>query len=482
MLRKNPWLIIVIFCVLIPVLLLAAAGAKLWFGNDYILAVTLNGEREVTVEYETAYEEQGAVARFYGSLFDREPVNALVDITGSVDTNKLGAYTVAYSAEYDGYIGTAYRRVHVVDTQAPVITLISDPEYFTLPGREYVEEGFTATDNHDGDITDKVIRTVSGDVVTYQVTDSSGNATTVTRQIVYFDPIAPELTLNGGSQVNVYAGSTYIDPGYTALDNCDGDITAQVKVTGPKVDTFRPGSQYVFTYTVTDAFGNSTTATRTVTVVPHPEPVIVEPEGKVIYLTFDDGPGEYTEALLGVLKKHNIKATFFAVNTNRVDLLARIAQEGHTIGIHSATHVFKDVYASEEAFFADLHKMQDVIYEHTGQTARLIRFPGGSSNTISKFNPGIMTRLSELVEAHGFRYFDWNVDSDDAGRAKTANTVYNNVISAVQEYDRSVVLQHDIKEFSVNAVERIIKWGLVNGYTFLPLTYDSPDCQHVIQN
>ena len=482
MVRKNPWIVILIGCLLIPVTLIGVSAAKLWLENEYILAVSLNGDRQVTVEYGTDYVEQGASAAFYGSVTHVDPEDVPVTITGNVDTDRLGVYTVAYRAQLDDHVGTAYRRVRVVDTQAPVITLQTIPDSYTLPGREYVEEGFTAMDNHDGDITDQVCREVKDGVVTYSVTDISGNKTVVTRKILYLDPIAPELTLVGGCDVSVYAGSVWQDPGYMAMDNCDGDITGQVKVTGQQVDTFYPGAQYEFLYTVSDAFGNCVSATRRVTVIPHPKPEIVNPEGKVIYLTFDDGPGEYTEALLDVLKKYGIKATFFVVNTCRTDLLPRMAAEGHTIGIHSATHVFRDIYADERAFFADLHAMQDVIYKYTGQTTTLIRFPGGSSNTISKFNRGIMTRLSALVQDHGFRYFDWNVDSDDAGKAKTANKVYYNVIDAVQKHDYSVVLQHDIKEYSVLAVERIIQWGIANGYSFLPLTADSPDCQHPVQN
>lgn len=478
---KNPWATIFTYCLVIPVLLLILAADRLWAGNEYLLSVILSGDREMTVEYGTQYEELGAKASFWGSLLQTEPVQVEIDIKNNIDTNKLGSYTVSYRANYEEYVGTAYRRVHVVDTQAPIITLHTDPDYYTLPGKTYQEEGFSAADNHDGDLTDRVIRQESSDAIVYSVTDSSGNTTEVIRKITYFDPIPPELTLVGGD-VTVYAGDIYKEPGYQAIDNCDGDITASVTVDGPAVDTFWPGSEYTFIYSSKDAYGNVATATRKVTVVAHPESEIAEPEGKVIYLTFDDGPGAYTEDLLKVLKKYNVKATFFVVDTHRTDLLKAIDEDGHAIGIHSKTHVFRDIYASEEAYFQDLLGMQAVIREQTGKTVTLMRFPGGSSNTISDFNPGIMTRLTGLVKAHGFRYFDWNVDSDDAGRAKTASEVYSNVISAVQDHDYSVVLQHDIKDYSVDAVERIIRWGIARGYRFLPLTQDSPVCEHPVYN
>ena len=112
----------------------------------------------------------------------------------------------------------------------------------------------------------------------------------------------------------------------------------------------------------------------------------------------------------------------------------------------------------------------------------LMRFPGGSSNTISSFNPGIMTRLTKAVEEKGFRYFDWNVDSNDAGGARTASKVYSNVVSGIGDKKAAVVLMHDIKSYTIDAIEKIIVWGLDNGYTFLPLTADSPTCHHGVNN
>ena len=88
----------------------------------------------------------------------------------------------------------------------------------------------------------------------------------------------------------------------------------------------------------------------------------------------------------------------------------------------------------------------------------------------------------KAVEAQGFRYFDWNVDSYDAGGATTADQVFNNVVNGCKGNRWSVVLQHDIHGFSVDAVERIIQWGLANGYTFKAMTMDSPGCHHGVNN
>ena len=203
---------------------------------------------------------------------------------------------------------------------------------------------------------------------------------------------------------------------------------------------------------------------------------------KIIYLTFDDGPGPETERLLDILKKYNVQATFFVVNTAYISTIQRAAQEGHTIAMHTMTHRFKEIYASEEAFFADLYGMQAVIQSYTGTAPMLMRFPGGSSNTISSFNEGIMTRLTQQVTEKGFVYFDWNVDSKDAGGASSPLEVFNNVTYSVSNKTESVVLMHDIKSYTVDAIEPIIVWALENGYTFLPLTETCPTCHHPVHN
>lgn len=208
-----------------------------------------------------------------------------------------------------------------------------------------------------------------------------------------------------------------------------------------------------------------------------------DPVGGVIYLTFDDGPGKDTPRLLEILEQYDVKATFFLVNTGYASTISQIAEAGHALAMHTATHDFEKVYASEDAYFADLAKIQSVIEQYSGQAPTLIRFPGGSSNRISaSYTEGIMTRLTALVEEQGYTYFDWNVDSDDAGSAKTSREVFLNVIRGCATRESSVVLMHDIKSYTVDAVEDILVWGLANGYTFEALTADSPTFHHTVNN
>lgn len=482
-------LLLALLSVGIPVFLAAALYVFVFQINQFRLELTLLGDREVTVEYGQPYDEAGAAAVFAGSHIFREGREVPVAIHSDVDEQRLGTYHVRYEASYETWTAQAERTVRVVDTQKPRILLRSSPASYTLPGEAYAEEGFTARDNYDGDITDRVVRTEERGMVTYRVTDSSGNVEEVTRTIAYYDPVAPELTLLGKDTITITEGDSFADPGFIALDNCDGNLADRVRVSGT-VDPSKPGT-YTIRYEVEDSFGNAASATRTVIVKEKPKPQppaasggqeTVTPDGKVIYLTFDDGPGKYTDQLLDVLAQYQVKATFFVINNGYADTLRRIVNEGHSIGIHSATHDYKTIYASEEAFFADLEQMQSIIQSVTGVTTWLMRFPGGSSNTVSAFNPGIMSRLTVAMEERGYRYFDWNVSSGDAGETTSTDRVFENVTAGVQKRNVSIVLQHDIKSYSVAAVEKIIQWGLENGYTFLPLDMSSPTAHHGINN
>ena len=204
----------------------------------------------------------------------------------------------------------------------------------------------------------------------------------------------------------------------------------------------------------------------------------------IIYLTFDDGPGDYTNALLDILAKYEVKATFFVTGRGDDATIKREHDEGHTVALHTWSHNYAYLYANVDNYFADLNQVSERVKNITGEESKLIRFPGGSSNTVSTRYDGrkrIMTTLTREVEARGYQYFDWNVDSDDAGRAKDSDTVFTNVANRLKP-GPNVVLQHDIKPYSVEAVERIIQYGEANGYVFEPLTKDSPTVHHGVNN
>lgn len=483
--KPKKWLWKWLLGILIVLVATAAAGAFVVFRvNQFSLVITVAGEPEVMAEYGKPYEDAGAEVWLCGSLFWKDgiqPEDLVLNVHNGINEAVPGKYTVRYSAEYHGLYAEDSRIVRVVDMECPVITLIPGPDETILPGTPYEEPGYSATDNVDGDITDKVVRVEELGIITYAVVDSSGNPAYAEREIPYYDPLPPEILLEGGTEYAITVGSFYEEPGFTATDNADGDITDRVVVEG-EVDCFSSGV-YPITYTVTDEFQNETVVTRNVSVVAQDRPETVYPQKKTIYLTFDDGPGPYTEALLDVLDNYGVKATFFVIDSGYNNAMRQIVNRGHSIGIHSVTHDYESIYASPEAYFEDLLSMQQRIYDITGEKTTLMRFPGGGSNTVSRdLHEGLMTLLTEAVQDAGFQYFDWNVDSDDAGGARKSKTVLNNVIDGISQHRYSVVLQHDIHAYSVDAVEDIIVWGLNNGYQFLPLTENSPGMHHGVNN
>jgi peptidoglycan/xylan/chitin deacetylase (PgdA/CDA1 family) len=372
----------------------------------------------------------------------------------------------------------------VEDTLPPVIELITSRDHYTNPMSQYEEEGYVARDNYDGILTEQVIREEKNGVVIYTVTDSSGNTATVERVIVYKDMIAPRIQLMGETKMYLEFGNDYMEPGFLAIDNADGDITSKVKVKGT-VNTDKKGWHSI-TYTVKDSFGNETSVTRKVYVYDRQSNSgTVNPGDKVIYLTFDDGPSQFTKPLLEILDAYGVKATFFVSGQSSQyrDVIGEIYRSGHTVGLHTYSHKYNEIYSSTDTYYKDLELIHDIVYEQTGEKPWLIRFPGGTGNSISKrYCSGIMTSISQGVSYRGYLFCDWNVDSQDAIGTYSRSEIASNVIKQIKGKNIAYVLQHDLYKESVEAVEEIICWGLSNGYTFLPLEKDSPMIHQTLKN
>lgn len=543
------------------IILLAAAAFTIFKFNTFFLELSVP-DKVIYVEYgvDTMLEIH---ALCKGTMINKKGTPVEMTVTGKVDLTKLGSYPISYTAEFYNMTLKESRTIVVQDTTPPTIELISEPDHYTSPVGAYEEEGFTATDNYDGDLTSQVLSEEKDGVVHYSVTDSSGNTAVASRTIIYKDVVAPTITLTNGDKISLNVGKSFSDPGfvatddvdgdltdkvtidgyvdgrnygtytrtyrvedssgnicevkrtitigdisapvislkgasssylkigtpysepgYSASDNIDGDITSQVQVSG-SVNTEKMGSN-VITYKVSDNYGNTTTVTRTIFVYKkQAQSNPVNPGDKVVYLTFDDGPSKYTSKLLDILDKYGVKATFFVTNQfpSYQYMIGETHRRGHTIALHTYSHVYSKVYASENAYYDDLSRINDIVVKQTGVTPSIVRFPGGTSNTVSrKYTKGIMTALSKSISYHGYLYCDWNVSSGDAGGAKTSDAVASNVISGIQKRNVSVVLQHDISSYSVNAVEKILFWGIQNGYTFLPMSDTTPMVHFKPQN
>ncbi len=208
---------------------------------------------------------------------------------------------------------------------------------------------------------------------------------------------------------------------------------------------------------------------------------------KTIYLTFDDGPSYLTEKILDILKEENIPATFF-VTSRGIDtysnVIKRMQEENHTIALHTSTHNYSYIYSSDENYFKDLEEIRNKVYNITGVKSRIIRLPGGSSNTVSKkYSKGIITRITNRLTENDFYYFDWNIDSLDASGSVSKEVIYNSVTQNIHS-GTNVVLMHDssTKETTVLALKDIIKYAKDNGYTFAKITKKTPQIHHHINN
>ena len=440
------------------------------------------GDSEMSIEYGTAFTDPGVYAVTAGNLFGESEKHLPIQTLGTVDSNHLGAYILRYTTNYAFSEYSVDRRVDVVDTTPPVIELKKIEGYTPTWMTGYAEEGYTAHDNVDGDITGKVQRQKYYDRVLYSVSDSSGNVTTVERPLPHMSYQPPQITLLGEADSVMQAGLWYSDPGVTVRDELGNDLSSFL-VTEGEVIPWVPGN-YQISYSVTSELGETVSAVRNVQVVPVSMPAAVTPSEKTIYLTFDDGPGPYTGRLLDVLDKYNVKATFFvtAQDSKYYDQIGRAFRAGHSIGVHTSSHNYNTIYSSEYAFFEDFFNMEEIIKTQTGEYTRLFRFPGGSSNTVSRFNPGIMSRLTQAMNSMGYQYYDWNVSSGDAGETTKTDQIVKNIKDGCAQHKVSVVLQHDIKDFSVAAVESVIQWGLNNGYAFKALQLDSPSVHHGVNN
>lgn len=198
-------------------------------------------------------------------------------------------------------------------------------------------------------------------------------------------------------------------------------------------------------------------------------------EEKVVYLTFDDGPSENTLEVLDILKEYGVPASFFviAADNNRDDLpiLARTSAEGHCIALHSCTHSYKTIYDSPEHFWHDIDLLKEAIAPYVSPAPTILRFPGGSTNTVSRKYGGsdIMKLLKTQATQKGYTYVDWNVSADDALRSKlSADSIYDNVVRDASKHNTCVVLMHDTKvtDNTVKALPRIIEWFQNAGYRF----------------
>ena len=227
--------------------------------------------------------------------------------------------------------------------------------------------------------------------------------------------------------------------------------------------------------------------TEFLTPAPSSEPAVSQPSAppeKWVCLTFDDGPSKTTPAVLEALNNAGVKATFFVVatgyNEKYLPLLAEASAAGHQIAFHSASHEYSDIYRGSDAYWQDIALLKERIAPYVdAESIRYLRFPGGSTNTVSRRygGKGLMLQLKTEVEQRGWQWVDWNVCAEDAvGGHPSADTIYRNVVRETGEQIHCVVLMHDsaTTRTTAEALPDIIRWYTDNGYAFLTVAEALP--------
>lgn len=442
----------------------------------------------IMVEVGSEYSKPNIIAKYLGIDISKN-----VSETGNVDTTKLGEYLVTYKVKEGINEVSKTLKVVVKDEQKPTLTLNGSENVDMCDVNEYEEEGYTALDNYDGDITDKVQVIKEKNKIIYKIADSSSNISVAVRNFKSCDETEKNdneskfsLTLNGSETLYVPIGTEYVEYGATAYDEIDKNV--EVNISG-SVDESIAG-HYEIVYSATNSKEETITKIRNVYVFDTKTiQNLSGGEKGVIYLTFDDGPGVYTDQILDILKKYDIKATFFVTNGGSEDVIKREYEEGHSVGLHTATHKW-NIYTSVDTYFEDLNSVSNRVESITGEKTYLIRFPGGSSNTVSRrYKKGIMTALTSEVLNEGYHYFDWNVSVEDAGSCVKQKN-YDKKKECVQNYFKrglsknrsNVVLMHDIKKYTADSLEEMINYAISKGYTFDRITMNTEQIHQRVNN
>ncbi|MDO5292527.1 MAG: polysaccharide deacetylase family protein [bacterium] len=203
------------------------------------------------------------------------------------------------------------------------------------------------------------------------------------------------------------------------------------------------------------------------------EKVEQEKSGKVVYLTFDDGPYKSTPELLDVLDKYNVKATFFVTaqfltGQKLIDSLKEIDRRGHVVAVHTFSHRYNEIYSSVDSYLEDYEKMADIIFEATGKRNNIFRFPGGSN---AGYSSHIREDLLSAVKSKGLVYYDWNAYDGDCD-GFTGEKLIEKAVTESSYKDKSILLMHDIpgKEAVIDALPSIIEQLQKKGYEFRTLS------------
>lgn len=199
------------------------------------------------------------------------------------------------------------------------------------------------------------------------------------------------------------------------------------------------------------------------------------PDEKVVYITIDDGPTTDTPKLLDILDQYNAKATWFVTGqymegSALKDMLKQIHDRGNTIGVHTFSHQYKQIYSSPDAYMEDYNKMNKIIVSAVGESSDIFRFPGGSN---AGYNKNIRRELLDRVNSEGLVYYDWNAFTGDT-EGMSRSEMVSKAVTECSYNNKAILLMHDVpgRDTVVEALPEILKQLQDKGYEFRALDKD----------
>lgn len=403
--------------------------------------------------------------------------NKNLEINGNVDTSKFGKYYVTYQYRHK----KQRLKVMVEDLKEPEFKV----EKQTIVLGDSINKNNLVSEVLDDSKTFVYLKQkykfkkAGNYVVDVCVKDENDNRKCKETNVIVqnIDKTAP--IIEGLETMNINSGQNPdFNLGISIKDDIDENPQYSLDLSGFNNNV---AGIYHIIYNAVDFQGNKSSYKREVVVKDTNEQL------KVIYLTFDDGPSVNTPKVLEILEKYNVPASFFVTGENpEYYPYIKIAHEkGHTIGMHTYSHNYKYIYNSLEHYQKDLAKIAEVIEEQIGFVPKYIRFPGGTSNTVSQeYAKGIMREVVDYVNDNGYTYIDWNsVNGDGEGR-RSVSQLIEKAIKSGKGKNKIVMLMHDGGGCvnTVKALGAVIEHYQKLGYEFKAIDKTTPEIHHDLAN
>lgn len=407
-----------------------------------------------------------------------------IEIINNVDRKSTGKYTIIY--KYNKYQFTL--TVYMDDTLAPIVEVQNKK---ILINTKINPMSLIKRIDDDSSVSVRFKENyVFNEVKTYRVTilieDSYKNITEASTYVLVEEKDDKAPTISALSKMTILMGDEVdLKKGVTIQDEFDN--YPSLTIDDSMLNIHKIGEYKVY-YMVEDVSHNQAVYTRIVEVLSRYDdrPAVIDGK-KTCYLTFDDGPSPNTALILDILKSYGIKATFFVTATSPKDFMyiKEAYLDGHAIGLHCFNHDYEYVYKSLKNYIQDLNKIKEVVYKQIGVYPSIIRFPGGSSNQVSKkYNKGIMKRLVKKVIDLGYQYYDWSSINGDGENIKTVQGLVKKAKEEVIGKEDVMFLMHDSgnSENTVKALPKILDYLIDEGFQFELIDEYSPTFHHTVKN